>query len=984
MAITNASTLAEYAAGISTQGATLTVDANNKRVGIGTTNPQAMLQVGTGVTVFGNAGIASFTSLKLSGETDSTSTTTGALTVTGGVGIGLSLTVGGDVSVGGTITYEDVTNVDSLGIVTARSGLRVVGGGVTCVGVATFFNNIRAEDGVRIVGGGVTCVGVATFFDDININGAPPWTVTGSSYGNLSISGINAATAGFLNLGNGAAATNADFDLTRIKIFNGATEVSRITATTATGANDDADLHFSTKATGGALTTRMTIEDGGRVLIGESGTAGSTQRLIVGNGGAENFEFTPASSSLNGGVLEYIHRGDTATRPDLSMYVSGAFKIYTNGSNERMRVTQAGLVAIGTTIEGHSNADDLTIATSGNTGISIRSGSSSTGNIFFSDATSSTGEYEGMIFYDHSDNSMALATAQNTKLTITSTGDVTIRSIEAGATGPTLKLTHDSASPADNDIIGVISMDGDDDAGNATEFSSIYTKVTDVSNSTETAHIGFKTRALNSFNEIFRLAARGTASAPSYTTDDHNGIILDVYNTGNPYPRYMNIIAKSAGDTDSNIAFWTEKVGGSPTEKVRIDASGRLLVGATSSSYAYSSVVIEGNATFTGGTGTLQLQGGFTNPSSQGSGLGEIRFTDANEACGAVIKVESDAAWSNGSSYPSYLSLKTTAASATSSTERVRIDSAGRMGLGVVPKTWHSNNKAVIQGNGGYSILGRSNNLLGIYQNFYYDSSDAGKYLETGEASAYFQDDGNHRFYNAVSGTGDASCSLVERLRITTDGTFHINSADSASGGRLYAGSSAMYIQSGNGRQTFKVSDAASGVNRTWEITTDGNLKAPDTKGIDFSATSNQSGVVTGGEILTDYEVGTYTPECLAHNGSAWVSATLDAGTFYGSYCKVGNVCHVQVYGSNFHLNSAHDGQLAGFTLPMYADAGNTGYSVLCVNHEQCFASAGQTNLFIATNTGRALSIQEHTTSYNTWSGSSGRYIMFAGTYRPG
>ena len=283
MAITNASTLAEYASGISTQGATLTVDANNKRVGIGTTNPQAMLQVGTGVTVFGNAGIASFTSLKLSGETDSTSTSTGALTVTGGVGIGLSLTVGGDVSVGGTITYEDVTNVDSLGIVTARSG-------------------------VRVIGGGVTCVGVATFFDDININGAPPWTVTGSSYGNLSISGINASTAGFLNLGNGAAATNADFDLTRIKIFNGATEVSRITATTATGANDDAVLHFSTKATGGSLTTRMTIEDGGRVLIGESGTAGSTQRLIVGNGGAENFEFTPASSSLNGGVLEYIHR----------------------------------------------------------------------------------------------------------------------------------------------------------------------------------------------------------------------------------------------------------------------------------------------------------------------------------------------------------------------------------------------------------------------------------------------------------------------------------------------------------------------------------------------------------------------------------------------------------------------------------------------------------------------------------------------------
>ena len=38
MAITNASTLAEYASGIGTQNSTLTVDSGNKRVGVGTTN----------------------------------------------------------------------------------------------------------------------------------------------------------------------------------------------------------------------------------------------------------------------------------------------------------------------------------------------------------------------------------------------------------------------------------------------------------------------------------------------------------------------------------------------------------------------------------------------------------------------------------------------------------------------------------------------------------------------------------------------------------------------------------------------------------------------------------------------------------------------------------------------------------------------------------------------------------------------------------
>ena len=36
-----------------------TVDSDNNRIGIGTTNPQALLQVGTGVSVYGNSGIVS-------------------------------------------------------------------------------------------------------------------------------------------------------------------------------------------------------------------------------------------------------------------------------------------------------------------------------------------------------------------------------------------------------------------------------------------------------------------------------------------------------------------------------------------------------------------------------------------------------------------------------------------------------------------------------------------------------------------------------------------------------------------------------------------------------------------------------------------------------------------------------------------------------------------------------------------------------------
>jgi len=46
-------------------------------------------------------------------------------------GITGDITTPGDVGIGGTLTYEDVTNVDSIGIVTARSGINVPSGNVT-------------------------------------------------------------------------------------------------------------------------------------------------------------------------------------------------------------------------------------------------------------------------------------------------------------------------------------------------------------------------------------------------------------------------------------------------------------------------------------------------------------------------------------------------------------------------------------------------------------------------------------------------------------------------------------------------------------------------------------------------------------------------------------------------------------------------------------------------------------------------------------
>ena len=46
-------------------------------------------------------------------------------------GITGDITTPGDIGIGGTLTYEDVANVASIGLVTARSGINVPSGNVT-------------------------------------------------------------------------------------------------------------------------------------------------------------------------------------------------------------------------------------------------------------------------------------------------------------------------------------------------------------------------------------------------------------------------------------------------------------------------------------------------------------------------------------------------------------------------------------------------------------------------------------------------------------------------------------------------------------------------------------------------------------------------------------------------------------------------------------------------------------------------------------
>jgi len=81
---------------------------------------------------------------------------TGIITATKFDGPFDSLSVSGNLSIGGTLTYEDVTNVDSIGVVTARNGIQGIGiqsGGLNvAVGVLTALNFIGAGNTFKVTG----------------------------------------------------------------------------------------------------------------------------------------------------------------------------------------------------------------------------------------------------------------------------------------------------------------------------------------------------------------------------------------------------------------------------------------------------------------------------------------------------------------------------------------------------------------------------------------------------------------------------------------------------------------------------------------------------------------------------------------------------------------------------------------------------------------------------------------------------------------
>ena len=135
-------------------------------------------------------------SVKIQANSDG-AVVTGILTATSGTFTGpvvaTSGTFTGPVTIGGTLTYEDVTNIDSVGVITARDGVKVTTGGVEV-----------AAGGVTVTTGGIeVAAGGATITGNIGLGGA-----TYGSAGQVLTSGGSGANATWTTISSAPEVTS--------------------------------------------------------------------------------------------------------------------------------------------------------------------------------------------------------------------------------------------------------------------------------------------------------------------------------------------------------------------------------------------------------------------------------------------------------------------------------------------------------------------------------------------------------------------------------------------------------------------------------------------------------------------------------------------------------------------------------------------------------------------------------------------------------
>ena len=361
-------------------------------------------------------------------------------------------TFSGNVSIGKTLTYEDVTNIDSVGIVTARNGIIVTSGTLTAnsqVGAAgsvlsstgsglNWVSPQTGPQGAQGRQGAVGAQGNQGVQGAVGAQGAQGRQGAAGSNGSTGAQGhqgVQGATGSTGAQGHqgrqgatgstgaqgvqGATGSTGSTGSTGAAGAQGAQGRQGATGSTgSTGAAGAQGAQGRQGATGSTGSTGSTGAQGHQGVQGASGSAtlsnNADNRVITGGSGTNlngesNLTFDGNNLAMSGtGVFTLTRNSRTLTlegnygnegHPAIKTSSGHDLRIFTSGNNERLRITSGGSVRVGnnSSFSAHAAADDLVVGTtSGSNGMTILTGVA-TGSIFFNDGSGN----EGVLQYIH-------------------------------------------------------------------------------------------------------------------------------------------------------------------------------------------------------------------------------------------------------------------------------------------------------------------------------------------------------------------------------------------------------------------------------------------------------------------------------------------------------------------------------------------------------------------------------------------------------
>ena len=258
------------------------------------------------------------------------------------------------------------------------------------------------------------------------------------------------------------------------------------------------------------------------------------------------------------------------------------------------------------------------------------------------------------------------------------------------AASPVLRLA-DSTDPVGTDgVVGKLEFYGSDGSSGGPDVRSFIQTIS--TNSSGNAHalvIGLG-ESNNAPTEKVRILGDGKVGIGTTSPSS----LLTLNHATNPSIRFEDsgtkVVQINAEGSSTNFGSFEGKAlvfatstGSAFSERMRIDTSGRVLIGHSTGNGSQT-LSVSGNTGGASGAGMLFLRRGLdraTIGTNVGADLGEVDFGDLDGNIYASIQGKTDAA-TGSNDFPGRIILATTSDGGSSPSERMRIDSSGNVGIG--------------------------------------------------------------------------------------------------------------------------------------------------------------------------------------------------------------------------------------------------------------------------------------------------------------